>query len=231
MLMQHIGEFKRDAIITPLVMIGEVVCEMIVPLLMATLIDNGVEKDDMQVVVRTSLIMLVVVLCGLTVGCLGSVFGSMAAAGFARNLRQDQCNAIQTFSFSNTDRFSTPSLVTRLTTDVMNIQNAFMMILRMAPRAFSSLLVAMCMVFVVSGRMAPIYLGANLIVAGDLNAGDLTSLFMYCISILMSLGMLSMTIVMITMSSASARRVVEVFTEQCDMPAAKRRSPSSRMGP
>lgn len=208
MLMQHIGEFKRDAIITPLVMIGEVVCEMIVPLLMATLIDNGVEKGDMQVVVRTSLIMLVVVLCGLTVGCLGSVFGSMAAAGFARNLRQDQCNAIQTFSLSNTDRFSTSvvSLVTRLTTDVMNIQNAFMMILRMVPRAFSSLLVAMCMVFVVSGRMAPIYLGANLIVAGDLNAGDLTSLLMYCINILMSLVMLSMTIVMITMSSASAPR-------------------------
>lgn len=93
------------------------------------------------------------------------------------------------------------------------------------------LLVAMCMVFVVSGRMALIYLGANLIVAGDLNAGDLTSLLMYCINILMTLGMLSMTIVMITMSSASARRVVEVFTEQCDMPAAKRRSPSSRMGP
>lgn len=113
----------------------------------------------------------------------------------------------------------------------MNIQNAFMMILHMVPRAFSSLVVAMCMVFVVSGRMAPIYLGANLIVAGDLNAGDLTSLLMYCINILMSLVMLSMTIVMITMSSASARRVVEVFTEQCDMPAAKRRSPSSRMGP
>ena len=89
------------------------------------------------------------------------------------------------------------------------------------------LVVAMCMVFVVSGRMALIYLGANLIVAGDLNAGDLTSLLMYCINILMSLVMLSMTIVMITMSSASARRVVEVLTEQCDMPAAKRRSPNS----
>lgn len=92
------------------------------------------------------------------------------------------------------------------------------------------LVVTMCMVFVVSGRMALIYLGANLIVAGDLNAGDLTSLLMYCINILMSLVMLSMTIVMITMSSASARRVVEVFTEQCDMPAAKRRSPSSIIG-
>lgn len=92
------------------------------------------------------------------------------------------------------------------------------------------LVVDMCMVFVVSGRMALIYLGANLIVAGDLNAGDLTSLLMYCINILMTLGMLSMTIVMITMSSASARRVVEVLTEQCDMSAAKRRSPSSRMG-
>lgn len=77
-------------------------------------------------------------LCGLTVGCLGSVFGSKAAAGFARNLRQDQYDAIQTFSFSNIDRFSTPSLVTRLGADVMNIQNAFMMILRMVPRAASS---------------------------------------------------------------------------------------------
>lgn len=77
-------------------------------------------------------------LCGLTVGCLGSVFGSKAAAGFARNLRQDQYDAIQTFSFSNIDRFSTPSPVTRLGADVMNIQNAFMMILRMVPRAASS---------------------------------------------------------------------------------------------
>ena len=312
--MRHIGEFKKDAIITPLVMIGEVVCEMIVPLLMATLIDDGVEQGNMGVIVRTSLIMLVVVLCGLAVGCLGSVFGSKAAAGFARNLRQDQYDNIQTFSFSNIDRFSTPSLVTRLTTDVMNIQNAFMMILRMVPRAFSSLIVAMCMAFVVSGRMALIYLGAviflgivlavlmniaakyfrkafpeydvlnenteenitairavkafdretmqiglfkeisrriyeiflkaeltlaavnpviqftvwasllliswvgaHLIVDDQLTAGDLTSLLMYCMNILMSLVMLSMTIVMITMSSASARRIAEVLTEQCDM--------------
>ena len=317
-LMRHIGEFRRDAILTPLVMIGEVICEMIVPLLMATLIDDGVEKGDMGVIVRTSLIMLVVVLCGLTVGCLGSVFGSKAAAGFARNLRQDQYDNIQTFSFTNIDRFSTPSLVTRLTTDVMNIQNAFMMIMRMVPRATSSLIVAMCMAFVVSGRMALIYLGvviflgivlgvlmniaarffrrafpeydvlnenteenntairvvkafdrgdmqnelfrtiskriydifmkaeltlaavnpviqltvwasmlliswfgANLIVAGDLTTGDLTSLLMYCMNILMSLVMLSMTIVMITMSSASARRVAEVLTERVDMPVAE----------
>nr|WP_240541427.1 ABC transporter ATP-binding protein [Bifidobacterium santillanense] len=302
---------------TPIVMIGEVVCEMIVPLLMATLIDAGVEQGDMAVITRTSLTMLAVVLCGLAVGCLGSVFGSKASAGFARNLRQDQYDNIQTFSFTNIDRFSTPSLVTRLTTDVMNIQNAFMMILRMVPRAFSSLVVAMCMAFVVSGRMALIYLGAviflgvvlailmnvaarffrrafpeydvlnenteenitairavkafdrgdmqnelfrsiskriydifmkaeltlasvnpviqltvwasmlliswfgaNLIVAGDLTTGDLTSLLMYCMNILMSLVMLSMTIVMITMSSASARRVAEVLTEQADMPVA-----------
>ena len=145
---------------TPLWMIAEVCCEMIIPLLMATLIDDGVERGDMGVIERTAAIMVGVALIGLLAGCMGSVFGSRAATGFARNLRQDQYDAIQTFSFSNIDKFSTPSLMTRLTTDVMNIQNAYMMILRMVPRAFSSLIIAMCMAFLVSGAMASIFLGA-----------------------------------------------------------------------
>lgn len=316
-LFRHINGFGRDSILTPVWMIGEVACEMIIPLLMATLIDQGVERGDMGVIARTSGIMIAVALCGLTFGCLGSVFGSRAATGIAKNLRQDQYDNIQTFSFANIDRFSTPSLVTRLTTDVMNIQNAYMMILRMVPRAFSSLIIAMCMAFVVSGTMALIYLGAvvvlgvvlgvlmniaakyyrkafpeydamnesveenvtairavkafarepmqidvfkvtskriydifmkaelvlssvdpviqttvwgcllliswvgsHLIVQNQLTTGDLTSLLMYCMNILMSLVMLSMTIVMITMSAASARRIAEVLTERDDMPVA-----------
>ena len=119
---------------TPLWMIAEVCCEMIIPLLMATLIDDGVERGDMGVIERTAAIMVGVALIGLLAGCMGSVFGSRAATGFARNLRQDQYDAIQTFSFSNIDKFSTPSLMTRLTTDVMNIQNAYMMIIRSAVR-------------------------------------------------------------------------------------------------
>ncbi len=156
----QIKEFKRDSILTPLFMLAEVATEMVIPLLMASIIDKGVEAGDLGHIQRTGLWMLLIALVSLIVGVLGAKFGARASAGLARNLRQAMYENIQTFSFSNIDKFSTSGLITRLTTDVTNIQNAFMMILRMCTRAASSLVVAMVVVFLISPRLASVYLGA-----------------------------------------------------------------------
>jgi ATP-binding cassette subfamily B protein len=255
-----------------------------------------------------------VALLGLMFGILGGTFGAKASTGFARNLRKAMYDNIQTFSFASIDKFSTSSLITRLTTDVTNIQNAYQMILRMAMRAPSSMIIAMIMSFIISPKLASIYFiavivlasimffvmrratkyfqqvfkrydalnnsvqenvsairvvkayvreeyekdrfhnaaesiyemfikaemtvagispimmtvvyscilliswfGAHFIVAGDLGTGEMMSLLTYCMNILMSLMMLSMVFVMITMSEASAKRIVEVINEKSDL--------------
>lgn len=164
-LFKYIGEFKTPAFLTPMCMIGEVICEMIIPVLMGRIVDVGIGGSDMNYIIRTGLIMLVVALMGLFFGIMGGVFGAKASAGFARNLRKAMHDNIQTFSFSSIDKFSSSSLVTRLTTDVTNIQNAFQMILRMAMRAPASMIIAMVMSFIISPKLASIYLAAVFLLA------------------------------------------------------------------
>ena len=162
-LSKQIGEFKLPAILTPLCMIGEVFFEMLIPLMMASIIDQGVEKGDMTAIVTIGLRMLLLALGGLLTGVLGGQLAAKASAGFARNLREAMFGRIQEFSFSNIDKYSTSSLVTRLTTDITNLQNAFQMILRMMVRAPLSLITAMALSFTISPRLASIYLVAVLV--------------------------------------------------------------------
>ncbi len=310
-LLKEVKEFKWDSILTPICMIGEVICEMIIPVLMGQIVDDGIYGGNMPFILKTGVIMIFVAILGFAAGCGGAYFGSRASAGFARNLRKKMFDNIQTFSFSNIDHFSSSGLVTRLTTDVTNIQNAYMMILRMAMRAPASMIIAMIMAFVINARIASIYLvavillaifmvfimrratkyfkqvferyddlnesvqenvsairvvkayvreehettkfqkaaeniyqmfvraennvvytspvmtavvyicilliswiGAHMIVSNELMTGELMSLLTYCMSILMSLMMLSMIFVMITMSEASAKRIAEVIEEK-----------------
>ncbi len=310
-LLENLGEFKLPSILTPVCMIGEVIAEMIIPILMGYIVDKGIGGEDMGYIVRTGMIMIVVALFGLLSGIGGAFFGAKASTGLARNLRKRMFDNIQTFSFANIDKFSSSGLVTRLTTDVTNIQNSYQMILRMAMRAPASMIVAMIMSFVISPKLASIYLvavimlaifimfimsratkyfrevfekydrlnesvqenvsairvvkayvreeyenhkfkvaalniyemfvkaekvvtlngpvmmgtvyacilliswvGAHMIVSGELTTGAMMSLLTYCMNILMSLMMLSMIFVMITMSQASAKRIVEVMDEE-----------------
>ena len=310
----QIKEFKKASFVTPVFMIAEVIMEMIIPLLMASIIDDGVNVGDMIHIYKVGALMLLAAILSLSFGIGGGVFGAKASTGFARNLRKAMYERIQTFSFSNIDKFSTSGLVTRLTTDVTNLQMAYQMILRMAMRAPFSLIIAMFMSFYISPRLASIYLvavlilgcilavivtnamkhftqafpkyddlnesvqenvaairvvkayvreghenekfkkaseniykifckaegivawnspvmtltiytciiliswnGAHLIVQNELTTGQLMSLLTYCMNILMNLMMLSMIFVMITMSSASARRICEVLTEEPDL--------------
>lgn len=174
---KQIKEFKLVSILTPISMLAEVVVENFIPLLMATIIDSIYTKDLKKVYI-TAGIMLLLAVAGLIAGWLGGVFGAKASAGFARNLRKAMFDNIQTFSFSNIDKFSTAGLVTRLTTDVTNMQNAYQMILRMAVRAPFSLIVAMIMAFSVSPRLASIYLIA-VVILGAICALIVTNAFKY----------------------------------------------------
>lgn len=307
-LLAYVKEYRASSIMTPVMMIGEVLCEMIIPVLMGRIVDQGVYGGDMTYIVHTGLIMVVVAVIGLGFGIGGGVFGAKASAGFAKNLRKAEYDQIQTFSFANIDRFSPSSLVTRLTTDITNIQNAYMMSLRMAIRAPMSMIIAMIMSFLIDARLASVYLvaviflgivlffvmntagkyfqkvfdkydelnesvqenvsairvvkayvredheiskftkaaaniylmfvsaekkivgimplmqgvvyacilliswfGAHFIIDETLTTGSLMSLLTYCMNILMSLMMLAMVFVMITMSNASAKRILEVI--------------------
>ena len=310
----QVKEFKRDSFLTPAFMILEVVVETLIPLLMARIVDEGIGKGNMQTILLTGLMMVGLALAGLFTGAAGGYFGAQASTGFARNLRKAMFENIQTFSFSNIDKFSTSGLVTRLTTDVTNLQNAYQMLLRMFVRAPFSMIVAMVMAFIINARIASVYLvavialaiflgfvmvratryfrmvfekydalnesvqenvtgirvvkayvreeyegnkfataaaniynlfvkaeyniiinmpvmqgtvyvviliiswlGAHMIVAGDLTTGELMSLLAYCMNILMSLMMVAMVFVMVTMSSASAERISEVLNEVSDL--------------
>ena len=313
-LLAQVREFKKASFLTPFFMILEVLFETLIPLVMASIIDKGVETGDIGHIYRMGALMGVLALMGLYTGVMGGKYGAKASTGFARNLRKAMYANIQTYSFSNIDKYSTAGLITRLTTDVTNLQNAYQMILRMCTRAPASLICAMTMAFLINAKLASIYLvaviflgfflfmilrkaskcfqevfqkyddlnagiqenisavrvvkayvredyetskfqkacnrvyelfvkaeklvvmnmplmqftvyacilgiswlGAKMIVGGNLTTGELMSLLTYCMNILMSLMMLSMVFVMVTMSIASARRVAEVINEKPDL--------------
>ena len=159
-LAKQIKEFKLASFLTPLCMIGEVVAEMIIPLLVARIVDDGVMAGNIREVVSTGLLMALISLIGLFFGCMGARLGAHASAGLARNLRGAMYENIQSFSFSNIDKYSTAGLVTRLTTDVTNVQMAYMMILRMCFRAPISLIVAMIMAVRISPSLSRVFLVA-----------------------------------------------------------------------
>ena len=159
-LAAQIKEYKKVSILTPICMVLEVLMETIIPLLMASIIDDGVNKGDMNHIVGVGLWMVLTAALSLTAGVLGGVFGAKASTGFARNLRKGMLENIQTFSFANIDKYSVAGLVTRLTTDVTNLQNAYQMVLRMSFRAPATLICAMAMAFVINARLAMIYLVA-----------------------------------------------------------------------
>lgn len=164
-LLAQVKEFKKDSILTPVFMILEVVVETLIPLVMASIIDNGVEKSNIKHIFLMGAVMLVLAVLGLITGILGGKYGARASTGFARNLRKAMYNNIQTFSFSNIDKFSTAGLITRLTTDVTNLQMAYQMILRMCIRSPFSLLCAMTMAFLVNAKLASVYLIAVVFLA------------------------------------------------------------------
>ena len=159
----QIKEYKWASIATPVFMLLEVAVDTIIPLLMASIIDNGVNMGDTRHIYIMGVWMIVAALFGLLTGCLGAKYGAKAAMGFGKNLRAAMFRNIQTFSFANIDRFSSASLVTRMTTDVTNIQNAYMMLLRMAMRAPASIICAMAMSSFISPRLATIYLIAVIV--------------------------------------------------------------------
>ena len=308
---REVREFKRPSILTPIMMVLEVVVETLIPLLMASIIDNGVQKGDMHHILVVGGAMVLLALAGLLTGVLGGKYGALASAGFARNLRRAMYERIQTYSFANIDKYSSSGLVTRLTTDVTNIQNAYQMMLRMFVRAPISMITAMIMAFLINARIASIYLvaviflsvvmfflmgrvtkffqqvfrkydalnesveenvasirvvkayvreeyekdkftkaaeniyrlfvqaeknmimlmptmmatvytcilliswiGAHMVVSSELTTGELMSLLTYCLNILSSLMMVSFIFVMLSMSTASAKRIAEVLTEE-----------------
>lgn len=159
-ILGQVKEFKKDSLLTPVCMIFEVIMEMVIPLLMAAIIDEGVNKGNMDYIYQTGAVMLVMALLGLIAGMLGAKYGASASTGLAKNLRSAMFDNIQSFSFANIDKFSTAGLVTRLTTDVTNIQNAYQMILRMCVRAPFSMVTAMIMAFLINAKLASIYLAA-----------------------------------------------------------------------
>ena len=313
-LWAQVGRYKKQAVLTPLFTMGEAVLEIAVPLVMASIIDDGIEAGNIGHVYRYGALMVGLAALGLLAGILAGSTAATASSGFAANLRAAMFRNIQEFSFANIDKYSTAGLVTRLTTDVTNVQNAFQMMMRMAVRAPAMMIASAVMAVKVNPRMSVIFLvalicliivlpllmiptgklfrqvfrkyddlnasvqenvsairvvksfvregfegekfrkaaenlyelfvrtekkmvlvmpvmmiavygcnlaiswyGAHYILDGSLTTGDLSMLFSYVMSILMSLMMLSMVFVMITMSAASAQRIVEVLGEKSDI--------------
>ena len=317
-LVSHLGEYKRAAVLTPLFAALEAVMDVLLPTIMAFIIDQGIEKGDMNAILKYGLLTFLVAVVALALGVLAGKYAAEASTGFAGNLRDAMYENIQHYSFSNIDKFSTAGLVTRMTTDVTNVQNAFQMIERMCVRAPVHLVFALFMavmiggplslifvvavvflVAVLAGIMVPTFhifdrvfknydalnasvqenvsairvvksfvregfenekytkacqslydqfvnaesrlsfnnpamltavygcnialswLGAKYVLHGAITTGQLNALFGYIMNILMALMMLSMAFVMIAMSAASARRIVEVLDETTDLPPAK----------
>ena len=313
-LSKSIREYKTTALLTPLYMIGEVAMEVLIPTLMALIIDNGVYNSDISYIVKLSILIVVAAILSMAFGILGAKSGSKASCGFAKNLRHDLFHHIQDFSFKNIDSFSTSSLITRLTTDVQNVQQAFQMIIRICFRAPIMFIFAIIMVvhnggtlvavfavaipvliifcalfikkvfpifnrifkhydklnrvveenltgirtvkayvreelekekfdasssaihddFVKAQKMlvlinpvvqsvsyacilAICYLGARLISVGDMGTGELMSVFTYTMQILSSLIMIAMILVQLSMSKASAERIIEVLEAKPEM--------------
>ena len=159
-LMSYIGEFKRDTILSPIFVTLEVFLEVLLPTLMALVIDNGVETGDMNYVMKMGLIMLVVAMLSLAAGTLSGVFAAKASMGFGRNLRRGMFDNIQDFAFRNIDHFSTAGLVTRMTTDVTNVQNAYQMLVRMFVRAPIMMISALIMCVKINARISLVFLAA-----------------------------------------------------------------------
>ena len=317
-LASHLGEYKRSAILTPMFSALEAVMDILLPTIMAFIIDLGIEKGDMNAIVKYGLLTFAVAAIALLLGVLAGKYAAEASTGFAGNLRDAMYENIQHYSFSNIDKFSTAGLVTRMTTDVTNLQNAFQMMERMCVRAPVHLVFALIMAFSIGGPLALIFVvavafllavlasimvptfkifdrvfknydnlnssvqenvsairvvksfvregfenekytkaceglyqqfvnaesrlsfnnpamltaiygcnialswfGAKYILHGALTTGQLNALFGYIMNILMALMMLSMAFVMISMSAASAKRIVEVLDEKTDLPPAK----------
>ena len=317
-LVSHLGEYKAASIKTPLFAALEAVMDVLLPTIMAFIIDQGIEKGDMNAIIRYGLLTFLVAAIALVLGVLAGKYAAEASTGFAGNLRDAMYENIQHYSFSNIDKFSTAGLVTRMTTDVTNVQNAFQMILRMCVRAPVHLVFAMFMAVVISGPLSLVFVvavaflvavlaaimiptfrifdrvfknydnlnasvqenvsairvvksfvregfenekytaaceslykqfvnaesrlsfnnpamlvavygcnialswfGAKYVLHGAITTGQLNALFGYIMNILMALMMLSMAFVMIAMSAASAKRIVEVLDEHTDLPPAK----------
>ena len=159
-LMKSIREYKKDSLLSPLMVTLEVIMEVIIPMLMARLIDYGIQAQNLGYVWKMGILLAVTAMISLMFGVLSGKFAAQASAGFAKNLRKDMYYNVQNFSFSNIDKFSTASIVTRLTTDVTNVQNAYQMIIRMAVRAPIMLVFSMFMAFQVNSEMAVIFLAA-----------------------------------------------------------------------
>ena len=317
-LASHLGEYKRAAILTPMFSALEAVMDILLPTIMAFIIDLGIEKGDMNAIVKYGLLTFAVAAIALLLGILAGKYAAEASTGFAGNLRDAMYENIQHYSFSNIDKFSTAGLVTRMTTDVTNLQNAFQMMERMCVRAPVHLVFALIMAFSIGGPLTLIFVvaiafllavlasimvptfkifdrvfknydnlnssvqenvsairvvksfvregfenekytkaceglyqqfvnaesrlsfnnpamltaiygcnialswfGAKYVLHGALTTGQLNALFGYIMNILMALMMLSMAFVMISMSAASAKRIVEVLDETTDLPPAK----------
>ena len=317
-LVSHLGEYKAASIKTPLFAALEAIMDVLLPTIMAFIIDQGIEKGDMNAIIRYGLLTFLVAAIALVLGVLAGKYAAEASTGFAGNLRDAMYENIQHYSFSNIDKFSTAGLVTRMTTDVTNVQNAFQMILRMCVRAPVHLVFAIFMAVVIGGPLSLVFVvamaflvavlaaimiptfhifdrvfknydnlnasvqenvsairvvksfvregfenekytaaceslykqfvnaesrlsfnnpamlvavygcnialswfGAKYVLHGAITTGQLNALFGYIMNILMALMMLSMAFVMIAMSAASAKRIVEVLDEHTDLPPAK----------
>ena len=164
-LLKSVREFKKDALLTPFFVVLEVVMEVIIPLVMALLIDKGIDGQDMAAIWKYGIILVACAMLALVFGAAAGTFAARASTGFARNLRHDMYYNVQNFSFSNIDKFSTGSIVTRLTTDVTNVQNAFQMCTRIAVRCPVMLVFALIMAMKISSRMALIFLAVLPILA------------------------------------------------------------------
>lgn len=162
-LLKQVKEFKKDSLLTPCFMILEVLMEMLIPLMMASIIDKGVYAGNMPHIYKMGIVMIGMALIALFAGIMGGRCGAKASTGFARNLRQAMFDKVQTFSFANIDKFSTAGLITRMTTDVSNVQNSYQMILRICIRAPFSLIIAMCMAFSINAKISCIYVVAVIV--------------------------------------------------------------------
>lgn len=164
-LLRSVREYKTSSLLVPLFVTCEVILEVIIPMLMANLIDFGIEAGNMQYILKMGLALIICCIVSLTFGALSGKYAAVASAGFAKNLREDMYNKVQEYSFSNIDKFSTASIVTRLTTDITNIQNAYMMSIRVAVRCPIMLIFALFIAFQINSHLAPIFVIAIPILA------------------------------------------------------------------
>ena len=162
-LLAQVKEYKKPSILTPVFAVLEVFMEVLIPFLMANIIDNGIAKGNVNYAVKVGLVMLLLAMLSLTFGVLAGRFAAQASSGFARNLRKAMFENIQTFAFSNIDKYSTAGLVTRMTTDVTNVQNSYQMVLRMCTRAPVTLICALGMAIMINARLASVFLVAIVI--------------------------------------------------------------------